>query len=138
MKALKWIGGIVLLLTIGFVGIQMMASEGGEVVVLTTVDEAGDEHTTRLWVVEHDGHAWLRAGLPDAGWFLRLQANPAVRVKRNGVETAYTAVPSPEQRDTINKLMLDKYGWSERYIGAMMSREASVPIRLEVDESSKT
>ncbi len=38
----------------------MLASESGEVVVLTTADGA----TTRLWVVDHDGSAWLRSGAP--------------------------------------------------------------------------
>jgi hypothetical protein len=133
MKALKWAVGIVVLLLVAFGAIQMMASEGGEVVVLTTMDETGSEHTTRLWVVEHDGHTWLRAGIPDAEWYLRLKANPLVRVERNEVVTAYKAIPVPGQRDAINGLMLQKYGWSERYISAMMSREASVPIRLEVD-----
>ena len=133
MKALKWIAGTIVVMVLVFVVVQMMASEGGEVVVLTTSDETGTEHTTRLWIVEYDGHVWLRAGMPDSEWFLRLQASPVVRVGRNGVETVYTAVAVPHQLQTINALMLEKYVWSERYIGAMMSRDESVPIRLDID-----
>ena len=41
--------------------VQGIASETGEVVVLTTVEQAsGDTATTRLWVVEHDNTLWLR------------------------------------------------------------------------------
>ena len=133
MKAMKWAGGTVAVLLLVFGVVQMMASEGGEVVVLTTMDETGSEHATRLWIVEHDGHSWLRAGMPNSDWFLRLQVNPAVRVERSGVETAYIAVSVPDQLEPINALMLEKYGWSERYISAMMSRDESVPIRLDID-----
>ena len=39
---------------------QMVASESGEVVILTTKDAAGRPVETRLWIAEHDGDVWLR------------------------------------------------------------------------------
>ena len=55
---MKWLIRIVLAVVAVFALImisQQIASETGEVVVLTTIDQQGAEHTTRLWVVEHDG-----------------------------------------------------------------------------------
>tara|TARA_Y200000002_G_scaffold164150_1_gene135461 strand:- start:2045 stop:2203 length:159 start_codon:yes stop_codon:yes gene_type:complete len=41
--------------------LQGVASETGEIVVLTSVDQATSAHTTtRLWVVDHDGGMWPR------------------------------------------------------------------------------
>ena len=48
--------------------LQGAASETGEVVVLTSVDQATSAPaTTRLWVVDHDGAMWLR-GDAASGW----------------------------------------------------------------------
>jgi hypothetical protein len=40
--------------------LQIVASEVGEVVILTTVDATGEPVETRLWVVDLDGRTWLR------------------------------------------------------------------------------
>jgi hypothetical protein len=40
----------------------VVLAESGEVVVLETRDAAGAVHETRLWVVDHEGFAWLRTG----------------------------------------------------------------------------
>jgi hypothetical protein len=109
---------------------QAVASESGEVVVLTTYADVDATHTTRLWVVDHDGNAWLRAGSAESSWFQRLTARPDVEVERNGVTASYTAMPEPEKRDEINGRMQEKYGWADSYIGFWFGRDDSIPVRL--------
>ena len=43
--------------------VSMIGAETGEVVVLHTIDADGASHTTRLWIVDDAGEAWLRAEL---------------------------------------------------------------------------
>jgi hypothetical protein len=111
--------------------LQMVASESGEVVVLTTTDGSGAEQTTRLWVVDHEGAAWLRAGQDGQGWYGRLQARAAVTLERDGVETPYNATPVPAATAEINRLMAEKYGWADRLIGFIFPRDSAVAIRLD-------
>ncbi len=126
-----WVlGGLVgRLSTLGIA--QLSASESGEVVILTTRDEAGASHETRLWIVDHEGAPWLRAGAEVQSWYVRLSAEPQVEVERNGAKAAYTALPEPARRERINGLMLSKYGWADQFIGVLFGRDDAVPIRLE-------
>jgi hypothetical protein len=112
-------------------GLQQIAAESGEVVILTTKDEAGESQRTRLWVVDHDGRQWLRAGVAASGWFVRLQADSLIRVERDGVTRAYLAVPTPALEAQINDLMQQKYGWADSYIGFLFGRDGAVPIGLQ-------
>jgi hypothetical protein len=108
-------------------------AESAEVVVLETSD-AGGTQTTRLWVVDHEGHAWLRTGDPSAAWLARLRANPEVVVTRAGrrQELRAVVVEDAATRDAVNRLTLEKYGWRERVLRAVMMDPAGVqPIRLE-------
>jgi hypothetical protein len=124
------LGGLVGLLSV--LGIsQWIASESGEVVVVTTRDEAGELHDTRLWIVDHDGHAWLRAGADVQQWYRRLLSRPQVVVEREARANEYAAVPLPAERERINRLMLEKYGWADQYIGVLFGREDAIPIRLD-------
>jgi hypothetical protein len=101
------------------------AAESGEVVVL----HVGDTET-RLWVVEHDGALWLR-GEPDAGWVAALRADPEVVVDRGGERGAFSAEPVPEELETINELMGEKYGRGHTYIGFFLGQwKDALPIRL--------
>lgn len=111
--------------------IGMIASESGEVVVLRTTDASGAAHETRLWVVEHDGDWWLRAGSPDNAWLARLRERPEIEVERDGEARVWRAVPTPEARDAVNALMREKYGLADRWIDWTFGREDAVPVRLE-------
>ena len=132
---MKWVKRIALLAVLavaGLFGLQYAASETtGEVVVLTTTDEQGAAHETRLWVVDNGGEAWLRAGMDQAGWYGRILKNPSVTLMRNGHEANFTAVPVPAATDTISGLVRKKYGWGEKLISKTIDRKASVAIRLE-------
>ena len=128
-KLIFWFGAI-LGIALVVMGTQYLASESGEVVVLRTTDAAGGVHETRLWVVDHDGSAWLRAGNPSSGWFPRLSAQPAVEVVRGGETLKLQALPTPEARDTINDLMQQKYGFADSYISFYFPRSKKIPVRL--------
>lgn len=129
-KALRVLAGIFALLLLCAVALYA-ASESGEIVVLETRDAAtGGVRQTRLWVVDHEGSLWLRAGDPTSSWFRRLESQPDVTVTRGSEAFAMRAVPTPEARDTINDLMHQKYGWADSLICFFMPREKKVPVRL--------
>jgi hypothetical protein len=127
--------GIALAVLVGVLllvfGVEMIAAESGEVVVVRTRDASGAVHETRLWVVDDEGAAWLRSGSPEAGWFQRLSAEPEIEVVRHDATLPMRAVPVPQARPRINELMLEKYGWADRYIGMLFGRDDSVPVRLD-------
>ena len=110
---------------------QFIASETGEVVVLHTTDAKGQDTTTRVWIVDHDGAQWLRAGHPESAWYVRLAAQPAIRVQRGDVVADYVAVPAPDQRTIVNEAMRHKYGWRDALISLTVGgRDRAIPIRL--------
>jgi hypothetical protein len=127
---LRTLGGIVALLFLVF-GLEMIAAESGEVVVLETRDASGQPKQTRLWMVDAEGKQWLRAGNPNSTWLLNIQNDPAVEVERAGRRAAYSAVPVEALRDRINPLFAEKYGWADAYIGALFGRDDTTPIRLD-------
>lgn len=129
MKTLIWITSAILVLLLLFGLTQYLASERIEVVVLHTTDAAGEEVLTRLWVVDHEDYAYLRAR-QEAGWYQRLAQNPAVSLDRNGTSAAYTAVINPAKTEVLNSLMSEKYGWGDDFIGLMADRRQSIPVEL--------
>jgi F420H(2)-dependent quinone reductase len=117
-----------------FVGLVYLVSESGtEVVTLRTVDAGGSPVETRVWVVDDDGYAWLRAGLPTVGWLARIEAHPEVEVQRGGRWARFRAVPvhDPAVRDRIHAVIREKYGLPDRFISMIRDGTKSVPIRLE-------
>lgn len=132
MKILRILAGIVAVLLL-LAGAYFAMAESGEVVVLETRDADG-AHQTRLWVVDHEGAAWLRTGDPKSPWLARLRADPQVAVTRAGERREYRALPIEDAatRDRINALTLEKYGTAEQILRAVMMDPTGVtPIRLE-------
>jgi hypothetical protein len=130
MKIAGWFVGIVLAAVLMFIAAERIASETAEVVILHT-DDGAEQVTTRLWVADYDGSAWLRTGADGSGWYTRLTANPQIEVERDGRLASYTAVPEPSASDAVNARMLEKYGWRDRFIGMIVGgREGSIAIRL--------
>lgn len=115
-------------------GLEMIAAESGEVVVLRTSDAAGAPRETRLWVVDDGSHVWLRSGSDAAGWYQELLARPEVEVQRGDQTLRVRAVPEVGARARINGLMRAKYGWADAYIGVLVARDAAIPIRLDPAE----
>ena len=86
-----WVAGIILGLVIIILATQMLTSElGSEIVELHTLDDTGKSHTTRLWIVDHEGIPYLRAGMASSGWLLRTLPYNADEMTRNGVTESYT------------------------------------------------
>ena len=67
LRVVKILFGVLALLLVAAIALQTIASESGEVVVLSYTDAAGEVHETRLWVVDHQGFAWLRSGQAISG-----------------------------------------------------------------------
>lgn len=130
MKVLVWVLAVILGVVVLWWGMQVIASETGEVVVVTTQRADGSSHDTRLWVVDYDGAPWLRAGSSGAGWFQDMLANPTVVVLRDDVRATYEIDPQPAAIEPINQAMRDKYGWRDAYVSLFFSRDDAVPIRL--------
>lgn len=125
------VAGVVLL----WVGAAIYASNSGEVVKLTTIDASGARQETPLWIVEHGGSSWLRAGSANAGWLARIRANPRIEIDRAGVTKAYRGTLVPEATSEINAEMASKYGFSDRLVGLLLpgSRGTSMAVRLDPD-----
>lgn len=129
MKVLKYgllgVVGVLLLLQ----GMMFVASESAEVVVLSIPEENGVREV-RLWVVDHDGSAYLR-GDEQSGWMLPLKAADTIELERDGRSVVYQARLAVELRDDVNALMLSKYGWRERYINFLLGdRDTAMPIEM--------
>ena len=134
MRKLRLVGLVLLAVIALFVGSILVASEQGEeIVTLTTFEADGSAAETRLWVVESEGAAWLRAGVPTSGWLLRIEQSPVVEVERAGRKGRYRAVPvrEPGARDRIHALMRAKYGLADRWISLIRDSAGSVAVRLE-------
>ena len=130
---------------LAFAGLVAIGQLSGEVVVLHTRDESGAEHRTRLWIVEHEGASWLRAGGRATGsadsWYARLVAHPLVDLERGDQRFPYQAVLVPEARAAINSRMRESYPLADRVVrsirGSYVSSEedTSMPIRLDSQSS---
>ena len=103
--------------------LNRLASERVEVVTLHTLDAAGEARDTRIWVLDHEGRAYIRAS-PGSGWHARLAARPTFELTRGGVRRTYSAVERPELRDTLNTLFREKYGWGDSFISASVGGRA--------------
>jgi hypothetical protein len=127
----KLIGALALAALV-FAGALALAGDlGGEVVVLTTYSKGGTPQQTKLWVVDDNRQVWLRAGQSDTEWFRRIGANPMVTLERDGRATEYRAVAIPKQRDRINRLMAERYGWADWLIGLVRDFSDTQPVRLD-------
>jgi len=121
-----------LLLVAAFLGAISIASEtGGEVVKVTTRDADGREYETSLWIVEHGGSPYLRAGDKDSAWCQRLMARPVIKMLRHDILGHYRAVPDPKLTLEIEELMARDYGWADSLIAVIRDPSKSVAIRLE-------
>lgn len=125
------LAGLLAVLVLVF-ALQYVASERVEVVELHTRDGNGDRVTTRLWVVDDAGFAYLRSTDTSAGWAARALNGATVEVTREGVTRPYIAVPRPDKRDRINALMQSKYTWGDSVIAVMVGgRDNSTPLELQ-------
>jgi hypothetical protein len=133
MRLIWRLAAIVALGIVAFFGAMVLASESGEVVILHTRDPAGHEHVTRLWVVDHAGAEWVRAGHPGKGWFKRAQASPTVELERAGATSRRTAIAvlDPDVIRSVNAAFALKYGAADWIVALSGDRSKRVVVRLD-------
>ena len=130
MKYILWPVGMLFGIALIIAVLQIAASERVEVVQLQTIKGGGEEVVTRLWVVDYDGHAYLR-GDTDSDWFKRLQSSERITLIRGAVPNEFTHKVKNENIDIVNELMRDKYTWGDQVVEiAMGSRAGSNAIEL--------
>lgn len=103
---------------------------GREVVTLRTQRPDGTWKTTRLWVVDEGGSAWLHSG--GADWLRRFEGDPVVELERAGEIRRYRAqaVPGPHAR--VDRLLREKYGFADRWVRFIApDTEATTAVRLD-------
>ena len=136
MRIVRRVLGVVVVLVLVAVGLQVVASETGEVVTVHVVDAEGAEHTTRIWVADDLGHVWIRGVGQEGSWAARAAANPELRLERGGDMQAYLAVAQkePAVRQRINDRFNEKYGWRDTLISWMIGdpgREGALVLKLQ-------
>ena len=130
MKYILWPAGMLFGLALIIAVLQIAASERVEVVQLNTIKGGGEKVVTRLWVVDYDGHAYLR-GDTDSDWFQRLQSSDKFTLIRGDETGEFTHRVKNENIDMINKLMREKYTWGDQIIEiGVGSRSESNAIEL--------
>jgi hypothetical protein len=103
---------------------------GREVIVLRTESAGGAWHESRLWIVDHEGAAWLHGG--DSGWMRDLRARPIVEVERAGETHRYRAHALPGPHPEIDAALRAKYGVADRWVRFVAPDGAStMAVRLE-------
>ena len=115
MKYILWPAGMLFGLALMIAVLQIAASERVEVVQLHTTKGAGEKVVTRLWVVDYDGHAYLR-GDTGSDWFQRLQSSDKFTLIRGDETGEFTHRVKNENIDMINTLMREKYTWGDQII----------------------
>ena len=130
MKYILWPVGMLFGIALIIAVLQIAASERVEVVQLQTIKGGGEEVVTRLWVVDYDGHAYLR-GDTDSDWFKRLQSSERITLIRGAVPNEFTHEVKNENIGIVNELMREKYTWGDQVVEiAMGSRAGSNAIEL--------
>ena len=120
-------------LIVAFTAVTLVALEGGEVVVLRTVDDHGTPRETRTWVADESGTAWIEAANADRPFLRQLRAVPDIQLHRGGAwrPCRGTEISNPEGHDRIRRLLATKYGWKDCWIGLLADTTASRAVRLD-------
>ena len=113
--------------------LQMIAAETGEVVVVHTVDDAGEPRETRIWILEDQGRTYIRGGT--GGWTSRIAAQPEIRLESDGSVREVLGLVEEDDgvRRRVNRLFREKYGWRDAFISILVAdpgREAAVVIEV--------
>jgi len=110
-----------------------VAGEQTEVARVRTVDGAGAVHETKLWIVDHDGAAWVRVARPEREWFRRLREQPEIELVRGDAspqKVRATPDPTEETKAALDAAFRAKYGLVDWWYGVVLRRDP-IPIRLD-------
>lgn len=116
-----------------FVGISVIATEGQEVVVLSTRAQDGSTRQTRVWIADADGAAWIEAANPAREFYADIRRNPAVSLRRDGESRPYLArsFADAEGNRRIRSLLSEKYGWADWWLQQLVDTSHSIAVRLD-------
>lgn len=81
---------------------------GGETIVITTYDEAGEPHERVVTPIDDGGTLVVAANHWPRAWYRRALAHPEIRVKRGGEVETRRAVPVS---DAERERLLDESGF---------------------------
>ena len=116
-----------------FALVTLVSLEGPEVVVVRTRDLSGRVRTTRTWIADHNGFAWIEAANPERDFLRDIVASPEIELERHGAVRRFHAVPlaNPDGHRLIRRLLAEKYGFADWWIGLISDTSRSLAIRLE-------
>ncbi|MBI4514649.1 MAG: hypothetical protein HY699_02385 [Deltaproteobacteria bacterium] len=119
-----------------FGALTAVALEGREVVVLRTFDQNGTARDTRTWIADAEGAAWVEAANAERPFLLQLRSNPQVELLRGGSRRRCraTVLANPDGHQRIRRLLSQKYGWADWWIGMLADTTGSLALRLECAE----
>jgi hypothetical protein len=122
--------GAILLLALA--AVTLLALEGREVVVVRTVQPDGTSRDTRTWIADADGVVWIEAANPERPFLQDVRTRPEVTLRRHGALSRCRAdvVPDPDGHARVRRLLTDRYGWADRWIGLFADTSRSVALRL--------
>jgi hypothetical protein len=108
------------------------ALESREVAVLTTQDPDGAARRTRVWVARHEGDLWIEAATPERTWYRDLLRDPRVRLEvgEHRVEGRAVPVPGEDGHREIRRLLRERYGWADAWVGLFQDTTRSVAVRV--------
>jgi hypothetical protein len=132
MRLARFIGATVLAIVAGVGVITYAALELQEVALLRTRDPGGAVHETRVWIADEDDSSWIEAATPERVWYQRVLEQPAVEVVRGSNVREFRAVPrpGPEGHAKIRRLLREKYGPADWWVGLFQDTSGSVAIQL--------
>ena len=135
---LRRVLGLGVLGAVAFGIVTLVALEGREVVVLRTHAADGSEHTTRTWIADADGAAWVEAANPERPFLHDLEREPTLTLDRHGrpQQCRATVAPNPAGHTRIRDLLAAKYGWADCWIALVADTERSLAVRLECNDAS--
>ena len=116
-----------------FAAITLYALEGPEVVVLRTRAPDGTARETRTWIADEAGVAFVESAHAERPFFQHLLATPDIEVVRGGITRRYHAAPVPNSAGHahIRRLLAEKYGWADAWVGLLQDTSQSIEVRLE-------
>jgi hypothetical protein len=117
--------------------LTLLALEGGEVVVLRTRAAGGAGRETRTWIADEAGGAWIEAASPERPFLWDVTTNPAVELWRHGRWRRCVALvaENPAGHEHIRRLLGEKYGWKDRWIGLLADTRRSLGLRLACEDA---
>ena len=127
--------GALLAVVTAFGAATFLALEGGEVVVLRTAGPPDGPRTTRTWVADEDGAAWVEAANPERAFLRQVEKTGELEMVRDGLPRRCRAsvMPNPGGHARIRRLLATKYGWADRWVAMLADTSRSVAVRLSCD-----